>query len=169
MIRKVPIKKIDNARSMNDLFASNKVVVMFGVPAPFTGTCTNEHYPGYKVLVDEFKKQGVHDIICYTVSDPYSHHAWSKALNKGDDEESNPTQIAFLADPDASWAIKYGVDGESRNVADKYASFSLGRLNSIRFSMLVVDGKVKTFHVVDDAKKDAEKLLEDVKQYNSEK
>ena len=70
-------KKVDNARSMNDLFGgnNNKVVVMFGVPAPFTGTCTNEHYPGYKLLVDDFKNQGVHDIICYTVSDPYSHHA----------------------------------------------------------------------------------------------
>ena len=73
----------------------------------------------------------------------------------------------FLADPDASFAVKYGVDGESRGVAQAYADHSIGRLNSIRFSMLVADGVVKSFNVVEDAIKDAETLLSDLRHYNA--
>ena len=61
--------KADNERTMADLFAG-KTVALFGVPAPFTGTCTNEHYPGYKQLVKTFKDEGVDEIICYAVADP---------------------------------------------------------------------------------------------------
>ena len=61
--------KADNERTMTDLFAA-KTVALFGVPAPFTGTCTNEHYPGYKQLVKTFKDEGVDEIICYAVADP---------------------------------------------------------------------------------------------------
>ena len=152
--------KADNERTMTDLFAA-KTVALFGVPAPFTGTCTNEHYPGYKQLVKKFKDEGVDEIICYAVADPYAHHAWSNALG------NDSTEITFLADPDASFAVKYGVDGESRGVAQAYADHSIGRLNSIRFSMLVAVGTVKSFNVVEDAIKDAETLLSDLRHYSA--
>ena len=61
--------KANNERTMTDLFAA-KTVALFGVPAPFTGTCTNELYPGYKQLVKTFKDEGVDEIICYAVADP---------------------------------------------------------------------------------------------------
>merc|ERR1719350_2650036 len=43
----------DNAVTTADLF-KNKKVAIFGVPAPFTGTCTTAHYPPYKALQDDF-------------------------------------------------------------------------------------------------------------------
>ena len=141
----------DNAVTMKELF-NGKVVAVFGVPAPFTGTCTNEHYPGYKAIADEIKAEGVHEIVCYAVSDPYAHHGWSRAL-KNDD-----SKITFLADPDSSFARAYGVD-------KVYDDASLGA-RSIRFSMIVNNGTVMNFRQVDDALNDAETLLEEVKDMN---
>lgn len=141
-------KAVDNAKSMSDIFAGKKVA-MFGVPAPFTGTCTNEHYPPYQRLASDFKSSGVDELICYSVSDPYAHYAWAVTLNNNFDD------ITFLADPYADFAKTYGVD----KVFDES---SLGQ-RSKRFSMLVDNGIVKTFHIVEDASSDAEVLLKEAK------
>jgi peroxiredoxin len=140
---------VDNAVSMKDLF-EGKVVAMFGVPAPFTGTCSHEHYPPYKASAKAFKEAGVDSVICYAVSDPYAHHGWSLALKNDDDD------IQFLADHEGVWAKEFGVDAT-------YADSSLG-LRSIRFSMLVDNGEVVVFNVVEDATKDAELLLQQAKE-----
>ena len=138
----------DNAVSMQDLF-KGKTVALFGVPAPFTGTCSNEHYPPYKMLAEDFKKAGVDELVCYSVSDPYAHRGWAVSLKNNHDD------ITFLADPDAQFAKSFGVDA-------MYPEVSLGQ-RSVRFSMLVKDGVVKSFHLVKDANKDAETLLEDAR------
>lgn len=133
----------DNTRSMKDIFSGKKVAV-FGVPAPYTGVCTEEHVPGYKTLADDFKGKGVDSIICYAVGCPYAQYAWAKnmdALGK----------IEFLSDVDGSWAKEFGLDKD-------YSAVSLG-VRSERFSMLVEDGEVKKFQIVEDAKKDASVLL----------
>mmetsp|Transcript_10245 Transcript_10245/g.14490 ORF Transcript_10245/g.14490 Transcript_10245/m.14490 type:complete len:212 (+) Transcript_10245:71-706(+) len=139
----------DNGITMFDMF-SKKTVVVFGVPAPFTGTCTNEHYPPYAKLAPDFQKEGVDELVCYTVSDPYAHYGWSKSL------QNNDKDISFVADTEGEWAKEYDLDRD-------YSAASLGT-KSARFSMLVKDGIVKSFHFVeDDATKDAETILEDVK------
>jgi len=93
---------------------------------------------------------GADEIVCYSVSDPYAHHGWSVSL--GNDDK----KITFLADPDAVFAKAYGVDA-------KYDEVSLGQ-RSKRFSMVVVDGKVMNFRIVDDASKDAETLLGELRE-----
>ena len=143
----------DNAVSLKELF-EGKNVAIFGVPAPYTGICTNEHYPPYKEHADTILKQGVDKLICYSVADPYSHYAWAKSL--GNDFE----KIEFLADADCSFAKAYGLDTD-------YAAVSLGH-RSKRFSMYVQEGSVKLFHIVDDATKDAETLLEGIKDLKNE-
>uniref|UniRef100_A0A7S2V9K9 Thioredoxin domain-containing protein n=1 Tax=Entomoneis paludosa TaxID=265537 RepID=A0A7S2V9K9_9STRA len=143
---------VDHAVTLKELFAADKRVVLFGVPAPFTGTCTLEHYPGYQKLASTLQTDyNVDEIICYTVADPYAHHGWSLTLN------NDPQQIRFLADPDASFARAYGVDAT-------YDDCSLG-LRSQRFSMLVEKGTVVNFHVVDgDAAEDAPQMLQNVQE-----
>lgn len=138
----------DNAQSMADIFA-DKTVAVFGVPAPFTGTCTNEHYPPYQQLAADFTNAGVDKLICYSVADPYAHYGWSKSL------QNNDEHISFLADTDGSWAKNHDLDRD-------YSGASLG-VRSARFSMIVKNGVVQTFHMVEDASKDAETLLEDAK------
>lgn len=135
----------DNAISMETIFKGKKVAV-FGVPAPFTGVCTEAHYPPYKKLVNEFKEKGIDEIICYTVADPYSHYNWGKAMC------NDFLNINFLADDSCAWAKEHGLDKD-------YTAASLGH-RSTRFSMIVEDGVVKSFNFVENAAKDAEILLE---------
>jgi peroxiredoxin len=135
----------DNAVSMTDLFRGKKVAI-FGVPAPFTGTCTTAHYPPYQKLQDEFRAKGFDAVVCYSVADPYAHYNWGLAM--GNDFDS----IAFLADVDGSWT-------RSNDLERDYTGASLGH-RSARFSMVVEDGIVKAFNLVEDAEKDAEVLLE---------
>lgn len=136
---------VDNARTMSVLFKGKKVAV-FGVPAPFTGTCTDHHVPPYKEAADAFKKKGVDEIVCYSVACPYAHYNWAKAM------DVDQSKISFLADVDGVWAKEQGLDVD-------YAATSLG-VRSERFSMMVEDGVVKSFQLVEDAKGDAGVLLE---------
>lgn len=138
----------DNAVSLKDLF-ENKTVALFGVPAPFTGTCTYAHYPGYKKHAESILAAGADEIICYSVSDPYAMQAWSQALG------NDPSRIRFLAD-DGTFAKAYGVDAN-------YDAVSLGD-RSKRFSMVVKDGRVVTFRWVEDAAADASTLLDELKE-----
>jgi peroxiredoxin len=139
----------DNAVTLKDLFGTNKTVAVFGVPAPFTGTCTLAHYPGYKTHAKAILQAGADEIVCYSVSDPYAMYAWSKSL------KNNPSEIRFLAD-DGTFAKAYGLE-------NNYDAVSLGD-RSKRFSMIVQNGRVMTFRLVDDAVKDAETLLEELKE-----
>ena len=104
------------------------------------------------VLADEIKNAGVDEIVCFAVSDPYCMNAWEKSL------ENDPSKISFLTDPDISFTKAFGMDVD-------YSESSLG-VRSKRFSMLVVDGEVKTFRLVDAAEKDADQILEDIKEWN---
>ena len=137
----------DNAIEMSDLFKGKKVAI-FGVPAPFTGTCTTAHYPPYKVLQDKFKAKGIDEIICYSVADPYAYYNWGETM------ENDFDKISFLADVDCEWAKENDLDRD-------YTGASLGH-RAARFSMIVDDGIVKSFNLVEDADKDAETLLEQV-------
>jgi len=136
-----------NAVSMSDLFKGKKVAV-FGVPAPFTGVCQAAHYPPYKKLVADFKSKGIDEIVCYSVTDPYTHYNWAEKLGNDSDE------ITFLADVDASWAKENKLDIDA-------SVFGLG-IRANRFSMIVDDGKVTSFQIVanETAHEDAAKLLE---------
>lgn len=134
----------DNSITMSALFQGRKIAV-FGIPAPFTGTCTNSHYPPYKALQDEFQAKGVDEVICYTVADPYAHYNWGKGM------ENDFDKIKFLADVDCEWARENDLERD-------YTAASLGH-RSARFSMIVDNGVVKNFNVVEDAEKDAKTLL----------
>ena len=113
------------------------------------------HYPPYKELADDILKEGVDSIICYSVADPYSHYNWAKDLGNDFDK------ITFLADAECEWAKSQQLDRD-------YTGASLG-VRSARFSMLVKDGVVKAFHdwTNADSGKDAETILQDVKELKS--
>ena len=134
----------DNALSMATLFKGRKVVV-FGVPAPFTGTCTTEHVPGYVAAAGALKETGVDEIICYSVACPYAHYNWAESM--GVDQSA----ITFLADTTAEFALEHSLSRD-------YSAVSLG-LRSERFSMVVADGVVQSFQIVDSASEDAEVVL----------
>lgn len=92
------------------------------------------HLPGYVQKADELKKQGVHEIFCVSVNDPFVTSAWGKAHNTAG-------KIRVLADPSAAFtkALDLTVD-----IAP------LGGTRSKRYSMVVENGKIVSLQVEPD-------------------
>jgi len=138
-------KCADNALTMDDIFKGRKVVLFF-VPAPFTGTCTNAHVPGFVKFVPEFKAKGVDEIICCSVADPYAQFNWAQKMGVNLDD------ISFLVDWDASFCREH-------DLLSDYSETGLG-VRSKRASMVVQDGLVKSFQFVQDAENDGQVCLD---------
>lgn len=60
-------------------FCNGKKIVLFAVPGAFTPGCSKTHLPGYITAADKLKEEGISDILCVSVNDPYVMAAWGKA------------------------------------------------------------------------------------------
>ena len=128
----------------NELF-NDKRVVMFAVPGAFTPTCSHSHLPGYVALADKIKAKGVDAIICLSVNDAFVMDAWGK--------QHNADEIIMLADGNGTFTEQVGLDMDTDN---------FGGLRSVRYSMLVDDGKVTMINIEDPGRfevSDAESML----------
>ncbi|TDK43949.1 peroxiredoxin [Antarcticimicrobium luteum] len=67
---------------LSDLTTGRKVVI-FGLPGPFTGTCSTSHLPSFMRTAQAFKDKGVDEIICIAVNDAWVMDAWDKATGAG--------------------------------------------------------------------------------------
>lgn len=104
----------------NDVF-KNKTIVVFSLPGAFTPTCSSAHVPGYNNLVETFKKNGVDEIICISVNDPFVMNAWKK--------DESAENIRFIPDGNGEFTDKMGM------LVNKEA-IGFGK-RSWRYSMLV--------------------------------
>jgi peroxiredoxin len=134
----------DNAVDVGEFLAGRRVAI-FGVPAPFTGTCTTYHVPGYQALQEEFADV-VDELVCFSVCDPFGMDGWRSSL------QVDRAKITFLADTQGKTTKAWGLGWD-------LSAVSLGE-RSVRFSMLVDDGEVVAFNKVEDAAGDAAMLLE---------
>jgi glutaredoxin-like protein len=110
----------------DDLFA-NKNVVVFSLPGAFTPTCSSTHLPRYNELAPAFKEQGIDEIICVSVNDPFVMEEWGK-----DQEADN---VFLLADGNGEFTEKMGM------LVDK-SDLNFGK-RSWRYSMLVRNKKIE--------------------------
>jgi peroxiredoxin len=117
-------------KTTEDLFAGKKVVV-FSLPGAFTPTCSSNHLPRYDELYDEFKAQGVDEIICVSVNDAFVMFKWGK--------EQGNKNIFLLPDGAGEFTRKMGMLVDKSNIG-----FGL---RSWRYSMLVNDGKIEKMFV----------------------
>ena len=111
---------------------SGKKVALFAVPGAYTPTCSAKHVPSYVEQAADLKAAGVDEIWCVSVNDAFVMGAWGrehKALGK----------VRMMADGSADFAKATGLtlDLSARGMG----------LRSNRYSMLVVDGVVKTLNV----------------------
>lgn len=116
--------------STDEIFKGKKVVV-FSLPGAFTPTCSTSHLPRYEELFEEFKAQGVDQIICLSVNDAFVMYQWGK---------SQGAENVFLL-PDGSGEF-------TRKMGMLVCKDNLGfGMRSWRYSMLVDDGEIKKMFV----------------------
>ncbi|XP_066254117.1 peroxiredoxin-5, mitochondrial [Euwallacea similis] len=129
LFENLPTNKVNIA----DL-AKGKKIVLFAVPGAFTPGCSKTHLPGYVAKADDLKKQGISEIVCVSVNDPFVMGAWAK-------DQGTVGKIRLLADPSATLAKALDL---TVDIAP------LGGVRSKRYSMVVEDGKITSLQVEPD-------------------
>jgi thioredoxin-dependent peroxiredoxin len=112
--------------STAEIFKDRNVVV-FSLPGAFTPTCSTSHLPRYEELYDEYKAQGVDEIVCLSVNDAFVMHQWG--------ESQGIKNIFQLPDGNGEFTRKMGM------LVDK-SNLGFG-MRSWRYSMYVEDGEIK--------------------------
>ena len=131
---------------------AGKTVAIFALPGAFTPTCSAKHVPGYIEHAADFKAAGVDQIWCVSVNDAFVMGAWGR-------EQKASGKVRMMADGSAEFTKAAGL------TLDLTAK-GMG-VRSQRYSMLVVDGVVKTLNVEGPGKfevSDADTLLAQAKQ-----
>jgi len=111
---------------------AGKKIAVFALPGAFTPTCSAKHVPGYVEKADELKAAGVDEIWCLSVNDAFVMGAWGR-------DQKTAGKVRMMADGSAAFAQATGLtlDLTARGMG----------LRSNRYSMLVVDGVVKSLNV----------------------
>jgi glutaredoxin/glutathione-dependent peroxiredoxin len=112
--------------------AAGKTVAVFALPGAFTPTCSAKHVPGYVEHAAELKAAGVDEIWCVSVNDAFVMGAWGR-------EQNTAGKVRMMADGSADFTKATGLTLD-------LSARGLG-LRSNRYSMLVVDGVVRTLNV----------------------
>lgn len=119
------------AVDIRELFAGRRVV-LFGVPGAFTGTCSTAHVPSFMRVMAQLTAQGVDEVVCVSVNDPWVMEAWGQATG------ATAAGIAMLADPSGDWVEALG---------QSFTNPATGFFRRCRrFSALVEDGVVRLWH-----------------------
>jgi peroxiredoxin len=112
--------------------ATGKTIVLFALPGAFTPTCSAKHVPGYVEKFNELKAAGVDEIWCVSVNDAFVMGAWGR-------DQKTAGKVRMMADGSGDFARATGLtlDLTARGMG----------VRSNRYSMLVVDGVVKTINI----------------------
>ena len=111
---------------------AGKKIAIFALPGAYTPTCSAKHVPGYVEQADALKAAGVDEIWCVSVNDAFVMGAWGR-------DQKTAGKVRMMADGSADFSKATGLtlDLTARGMG----------LRSNRYSMLVVDGVVKSLNV----------------------
>jgi peroxiredoxin len=115
-----------------DKLTAGKNIAIFGLPGAYTPTCSAKHVPGYVQNAAALMAAGVDEIWCVSVNDAYVMGAWGR-------DQKTAGKVRMMADGSADFAKAAGLtlDLNARGMG----------LRAQRYSMLVVDGVVKTLNI----------------------
>jgi len=111
---------------------TGKKIAVFALPGAFTPTCSAQHVPGYVKQADELKAAGVDEIWCVSVNDAFVMGAWGRDQHTGG-------KVRMMADGSANFTKATGLELD-------LVARGMG-VRSQRYSMLVVDGVVKSLNI----------------------
>lgn len=111
---------------------AGKTIALFALPGAFTPTCSAKHVPGYVEKADELRAAGVDEIWCLSVNDAFVMGAWAR-------DQKTAGKVRMMADGSGDFARATGLtlDLTARGMG----------VRSNRYSMLVVDGVVRSLNV----------------------
>lgn len=115
----------------SDELFRGKTVVVFALPGAFTPTCSSSHVPRFNQLAPQLRANGVDEILCISVNDPFVMNEWQKS-QKAD-------EIRFIPDGNGSFTAAMGM------LIDK-DELGFGK-RSWRYSMLVKDGVIEKMFI----------------------
>jgi peroxiredoxin len=120
-----------NSFDVAQLTAGKKIAI-FALPGAYTPTCSAKHVPGYVEHADALKAAGVDEVWCVSVNDAFVMGAWGR-------DQKTAGKVRMMADGSAEFTKATGLtlDLTARGMG----------LRSNRYSMLVVDGEVKSLNV----------------------
>ena len=131
---------------------AGKKIAIFALPGAYTPTCSAQHVPGYVTKAAELKAAGIDEIWCIAVNDAFVMGAWGR-------DQKTTDKVRMMADGSADFTKAAGLtlDLTTRGMG----------IRSQRYSMLVVDGVVKTLNVEGPGKfevSDADTMLSQARQ-----
>jgi peroxiredoxin len=120
-----------NSFDIEKLTAGKKIAI-FALPGAYTPTCSAKHVPGYVAQAEALRAAGIDEIWCISVNDAFVMGAWGR-------EQHTAGKVRMMADGSATFSQAVGLtlDLSARGMG----------LRSNRYSMLVVDGIVKSLNV----------------------
>jgi peroxiredoxin len=132
--------------------AAGKKIAVFALPGAYTPTCSAKHVPGYVENAAALKAAGVDEVWCVSVNDAFVMGAWGR-------DQRTAGKVRMMADGSADFTKATGLtlDLTARGMG----------LRSNRYSMLVIDGVVKTLNVEGPGKfevSDATTMLKQVRE-----
>ena len=115
-----------------DKLTAGKKIAIFALPGAFTPTCSAKHVPGYVEKAEALRAAGIDEVWCVSVNDAFVMGAWGR-------DQKTAGKVRMMADGSTDFAKATGLtlDLTARGMG----------LRSNRYSMLVVDGVVKTLNV----------------------
>lgn len=111
---------------------AGKTIAIFALPGAYTPTCSAQHVPGYVQQAEALRAAGIDEVWCVSVNDAFVMGAWGR-------EQRTAGKVRMMADGSAEFTKATGLtlDLSTRGMG----------LRSQRYSMLVVDGVVKTLNI----------------------
>ncbi len=111
---------------------AGKKLAIFALPGAYTPTCSAKHVPGYVEQAEALRAAGVDEIWCVSVNDPFVMGAWGR-------DQKTTGKVRMMADGSADFTRAAGLtlDLSARGMG----------VRSQRYSMLVVDGVVKSLNI----------------------
>ena len=122
-----------------EIFAGKRVVIV-ALPGAFTPTCSSTHLPGYEMMYDELKAQGIDEIYCLSVNDTFVMNAW---MNQQEIKKVKP-----LPDGSGAFTKRLGFLVDKDNIGFGARSW--------RYAMIVKEGVVEQMFVEQGLKDNAD-------------